>query len=54
LGAAAFIALSQIPRRAHYPTDVAAGIAIGLAAEKAVDLAWEVARMDERGQSNRH
>lgn len=40
LAAAGFIALAQIPRRAHYPTDVAAGLAIGLAAEKAVDVVW--------------
>ncbi|MDB5694005.1 MAG: phosphatase family protein [Alphaproteobacteria bacterium] len=39
LAAASVIALAQIPRCAHYPTDVGAGIAIGLAAEKAVDLA---------------
>ena len=37
--AAGLLALAQIPRCAHYPTDVGAGIAIGLAAEKAVDLA---------------
>jgi membrane-associated phospholipid phosphatase len=48
LAAAGFIALSQIPRRAHYPTDVAAGIAIGLAAEAAVDAAWTAADMEER------
>ena len=36
--AAAILALAQIPRCAHYPTDVGAGIAIGLAAEKAVDV----------------
>ncbi|HEX4739397.1 MAG TPA: phosphatase PAP2 family protein [Allosphingosinicella sp.] len=41
--AAAVLALAQIPRCAHYPTDVGAGIAIGLAAEKAVDLAERVA-----------
>jgi membrane-associated phospholipid phosphatase len=40
LAGGSFIALVQIPRRAHYPTDVAAGLAIGLAAEKAVDLLW--------------
>ncbi|MDB6136341.1 MAG: phosphatase family protein [Verrucomicrobiales bacterium] len=34
--AASLIALSQIPRGAHYPTDVAAGSAIGLLAEWAV------------------
>src|SRR5689334_22904942 len=38
LGAAAFIAAAQIPRCAHYPTDVVAGLAIGFAAEAAVDL----------------
>lgn len=43
-GAAAILALAQIPRCAHYPTDVGAGIAIGLAAEKAVDLAGRVVR----------
>jgi membrane-associated phospholipid phosphatase len=37
LGGAGLIALAQIPRSAHYPTDVVAGLAIGLAAEKAVD-----------------
>jgi membrane-associated phospholipid phosphatase len=37
--AAAVLALAQIPRCAHYPSDVGAGLAIGVAAEKAVDLA---------------
>jgi undecaprenyl-diphosphatase len=37
--AATTLALAQIPRCAHYPTDVGAGLAIGVAAEKAVDLA---------------
>jgi len=36
---AAFIALAQIPRSAHYPTDVGAGLAIGWLAEQAVDKA---------------
>jgi membrane-associated phospholipid phosphatase len=40
LAGAGFIALAQIPRCAHYPTDVGAGLAIGLAAEKAVDMVW--------------
>lgn len=31
--AAGFLALAQIPRCAHYPTDVGAGLAIGVAAE---------------------
>jgi membrane-associated phospholipid phosphatase len=37
--AAGVLALAQIPRCAHYPTDVGAGLAIGIASEKAVDLA---------------
>lgn len=40
LGAAGLIALAQIPRCAHYPTDVGAGLAIGLIAEKAIGAAW--------------
>ena len=36
----ALLALAQIPRCAHYPTDVGAGVAIGLAAEAIVDRAW--------------
>lgn len=40
LGGAGLIALAQIPRSAHYPTDVGAGLAIGLLAEAAVDAAW--------------
>ena len=35
--AAGFLALSQIPRCAHYPTDVGAGLAIGVAAEAATE-----------------
>jgi hypothetical protein len=42
LAGAGFTALAQIPRCAHYPTDVGAGVAIGLAAEKAVDAASAV------------
>lgn len=37
--AASVLALAQIPRCAHYPSDVGAGIAIGLAAAEAVGLA---------------
>jgi len=51
LGAAGALALSQIPRAAHYPTDVAAGAVIGLAAEALVDAAWNAAGMDERSES---
>jgi membrane-associated phospholipid phosphatase len=48
MGAAALISASQIPRRAHYPTDVAAGVAIGLAVEAVTSAAWNAARLDER------
>jgi membrane-associated phospholipid phosphatase len=32
------LALAQIPRCAHYPTDVGAGLAIGIAADALVDI----------------
>jgi membrane-associated phospholipid phosphatase len=34
------LALLQLPRSAHYPTDTAAGLAIGLAAEGALARLW--------------
>jgi undecaprenyl-diphosphatase len=37
LAGAGLIALAQVPRCAHYPTDVGAGLAIGWASELAVD-----------------
>ncbi len=40
--AAAGVALAQIPRCAHYPTDVGAGLAIGAAAEAVVDAGWRL------------
>ena len=46
LGGAGLLALLQIARCAHYPTDVAAGLALGLTAEKATDLAWNAAGAD--------
>ena len=48
MGAAGLIAASQVARCAHYPTDVAAGAAIGLAVEAVTSTAWNAARMDER------
>ena len=39
LSGAGFIAVAQIPRSAHYPTDVGAGLAIGWASEQLVDAA---------------
>ena len=50
LGAGGLIAVTQIVRQAHYPTDVLAGVAIGLLSEAAVDRAWSAARLDEEGQ----
>jgi membrane-associated phospholipid phosphatase len=40
--AAGALALAQIPRCAHYPTDVGAGLAIGLAAEAMVDIGFKL------------
>lgn len=40
LGTAAAVAIAQIPRCAHYPTDVGAGALIGAASEALVALAW--------------
>jgi undecaprenyl-diphosphatase len=37
LAAGASLALAQIPRCAHYPTDVGAGLAVGLAAEAGLE-----------------
>ena len=39
LAAGAVLSLAQIPRCAHYPSDVGAGVAIGLVSEAAVDAA---------------
>lgn len=57
--AAGAVALAQIPKCAHYPTDVGAGLAIGLASEALVGLAWSIAaaalegtRPDENGGSD--
>jgi membrane-associated phospholipid phosphatase len=34
------VGAAQIPRCAHYPTDVGAGLALGAAANGAVGLLW--------------
>ena len=39
-GAAAAIGTIQIPRCAHYPSDITAGALVGLAAEAIVDQVW--------------
>jgi membrane-associated phospholipid phosphatase len=41
--AAGALALAQIPRCAHYPSDVGAGLAIGWAAEAVVDIGFRLA-----------
>jgi undecaprenyl-diphosphatase len=48
IGAAALIAASQVPRCAHYPTDVAAGVLIGVVVEALTNAAWGAADMDGR------
>jgi membrane-associated phospholipid phosphatase len=40
--AAGALALAQIPRCAHYPTDVGAGLAIGVAADAVVDIGFRL------------
>lgn len=40
--AAGLVALAQIPRCAHYPTDIGAGLAIGIASEIATDAAFRL------------
>ena len=42
-GAAALVAVAQIPRSAHFATDVLAGAAIGWGAELIVNAAWHAA-----------
>jgi membrane-associated phospholipid phosphatase len=49
--AAALVAASQVPRCAHYPTDVAAGILLGLAVEVGTNAVWNGLNMDERSSS---
>ena len=41
-GAAVAVGIIQIPRCAHYPSDVAAGALVGVAAEALVDQAWSL------------
>jgi membrane-associated phospholipid phosphatase len=40
---AAGVALAQIPRCAHYPTDVGAGLLVGIVSEAAVNAGWHAA-----------
>ena len=51
VAAAGVVAASQVPRRAHYPTDIVAGMALGLAAEALTNVAWTAADMERRNES---
>ena len=51
LATAGIVAASQVPRRAHYATDVAAGGVIGLAAEALTNVMWSAADMERRSES---
>lgn len=50
LAGAGAIAIAQIPRCAHYPTDVGSGLAIGLASEALVD--WLVEALQLSGEED--
>ena len=54
LGAAGLVALAQIPRCAHYPTDVASGLAVGALVEEGVHSVWSWAedRAEKRAGAN--
>ena len=52
VSAAGLIALAQIPRCAHYPTDVAAGMAIGWVAEAAVASLFPASTVQEVDSSD--
>jgi membrane-associated phospholipid phosphatase len=51
LAAAGFISAAQVPRRAHYVTDVLAGLAVGLLAEALVNAAWKASGMTQLSRS---
>jgi len=44
LAAAGVVAVAQIPRCAHYPTDVGAGLVIGAAADGVIGIGWRLVR----------
>jgi membrane-associated phospholipid phosphatase len=48
IGGAALIAASQVARCAHYPTDVVAGMLVGLVIEGVTNAAWDASEMDKR------
>jgi membrane-associated phospholipid phosphatase len=46
--AAAVVATSRVLRCAHYPTDVIAGLLLGLAVEAGANAVWDGLNMDRR------
>jgi membrane-associated phospholipid phosphatase len=46
------IAIAQVPRCSHYPSDVGAGFAIGIAADAAVAAALRAARLAGNGRES--
>jgi membrane-associated phospholipid phosphatase len=46
-GGAGLIALAQVPRCSHYPSDVGAGIAIGLASDNMIDAGLDAAQAED-------
>ncbi len=53
-GAAAAIALVQLPRAKHYPADLAAGAVVGLASEAIVAAAFTAIRNRAAAEPSRH
>lgn len=50
LAAAGVIAALQVPRSAHYLSDVVAGLMIGIGAEAASNAVWNLTGMDDRSR----
>jgi membrane-associated phospholipid phosphatase len=53
IGAAGLVAAAQVPRCAHYISDVAAGLALGIATEAAANAAWDAVEARLRGAEPR-
>ncbi|HXH53205.1 MAG TPA: phosphatase PAP2 family protein [Sphingomicrobium sp.] len=47
MGAALVIAAAQVPRASHYPTDILAGLALGLGVESLINAGWLLAEGDD-------
>lgn len=51
VAAAGVVALGQVPKRAHYPTDIAAGALIGAGSEALVGALWQPKREEGSGEA---